>query len=250
MRFISWNVNGIRACLNKGFNDFFLNSEADFFCIQESKAKEEQVEYRTDGYYQYWYSAIKPGYSGTVIFCKEKPQNIAFDFNTGLFDDEGRVLTLEFTEFYLVNTYTPNSQRGLTRLDYRLSWQDAYLTYIQSLDKHKPVILCGDLNVAHHEIDIKNPKGNRNNAGFTDQERAKMSELLEIGLVDTFRYFHPEQTDAYTWWSYMGGARARNTGWRIDYFLASERLKNRFSSAAIHPEIMGSDHCPISFIIS
>ncbi|MBS7526497.1 exodeoxyribonuclease III [Fusibacter paucivorans] len=245
MKFISWNVNGIRACVKKGFLDYFQSVDADFFCIQETKMQEGQLTLELDGYEQYWYSAEKKGYSGTAIFTKHKPLSVSRGIGIEEHDHEGRVLTLAYEAFYLVNVYTPNSKRDLLRLDYRMTWEEAFLAYLKKLEETKPVIVCGDLNVAHREIDLKNPKTNRRNAGFTDEERNKISILLENGFVDTFRYFYPDLEGAYTWWSYMGKARANNTGWRIDYFIASESLKGALNEAAIHADIMGSDHCPI-----
>ena len=245
MRFISWNVNGIRACIKKGFPDFFSSIDADFFCLQESRAMPEQIDFTPEGYHAYWHPALKAGYAGTVVFAKQEPLAIRRDFGIPEHDGEGRVLTLEYPDFYLVNTYTPNSQRDLMRLDYRMMWQDAYSQFLTELDSDKPVILCGDLNVAHQEIDIKNPKTNRRNAGFTDEERQKMTDLLAAGFIDTFRHFNPDVTDAYTWWSHMANARARNVGWRIDYFLVSSRLIDSVQNPAIYPDILGSDHCPV-----
>ena len=245
MRFISWNVNGLRACIKKGFPDFFTSIDADFFCLQESRAMPEQIDFIPDGYHVYWHPALKAGYSGTVVYAKQEPLAIHRDFGIPEHDGEGRVLTLEYPSFYLVNTYTPNSQRDLMRLEYRLVWQDAYSQFLSELDGQKPVILCGDLNVAHQEIDIKNPKTNRRNAGFTDEERQKMTDLLATGFIDTYRHFNPEVTDAYTWWSHMANARARNVGWRIDYFLVSSRLIDSVQNPAIYPAVMGSDHCPV-----
>ena len=249
MKLISWNVNGIRACLNKGFADFFNIINADIFCIQETKMQEGQVEIDFPGYYQYWNSAIKKGYSGTAIFTKTKPISVSLGIDIEEHDKEGRVITLEFEKFYLVNVYTPNSQRELTRLEYRMTWEDEFKAYLINLNKAKPVIICGDLNVAHNEIDLKNPKTNTRNAGFTIEERKKMTNLLEEGFVDTFRYMYPELEGAYTWWSYMAAARERNVGWRIDYFLVSDKLKSEIKNARIYPEIMGSDHCPVELEI-
>lgn len=245
MRLISWNVNGLRACINKGFMDYFNKVEADIFCIQETKLQQGQIDLDLDGYYLYWNYAEKKGYSGTAIFTKIKPLSVKYGIGIEEHDNEGRVITLEYEDFYLVNVYTPNSQRELARLDYRMRWQDDFKDYLKKLDLIKPVILCGDLNVAHKEIDIKNPDTNRRNAGFTDEEREKMTELLNEGFIDTFRYFYPDKEDAYTWWSYMRKSRERNIGWRIDYFIVSERLKDRLKDAQIHSDIMGSDHCPI-----
>jgi len=245
MKLISWNVNGLRACVNKGFLDYFKEVDADIFCIQETKLQEGQIQLELDGYYQYWNYAVKKGYSGTAVFTKKKPLSVKYGLDIEEHDQEGRLITLEFEEFYLVNVYTPNSQRELARLDYRMTWEDDFRRYLKDLDSKKPVVLCGDLNVAHKEIDLKNPESNRKNAGFTDEERAKMTELLNSGFIDTFRYFYPDKEDAYTWWSYMGKARERNVGWRIDYFIVSERLKDKIKDAQIHSDIMGSDHCPV-----
>ncbi|MDK2866318.1 MAG: exodeoxyribonuclease [Clostridiales bacterium] len=245
MKFISWNVNGIRACVKKGFLDYFQSVDADFFCIQETKMQEGQLELELVGYEQYWYSAEKKGYSGTAIFTKHTPISVTQGIGIEEHDHEGRVLTLAYESFYLVNVYTPNSKRDLLRLDYRMTWEDAFLAYLKKLEETKPVIVCGDLNVAHREIDLKNPKTNRRNAGFTDEERNKISIMLENGFIDTFRYFYPDLEGAYTWWSYMGKARENNTGWRIDYFITSASLEDKLNEAAIHAEIMGSDHCPI-----
>ena len=245
VKLISWNVNGIRACINKGFIDFFKFIDADMFCIQETKMQEGQVEIELPGYYQYWNSAIKKGYSGTAIFTKTKPINVTYGIDKEIHDTEGRVITLEYNEFYLVNVYTPNSQRELTRLEYRMTWEDEFRKYLQKINKKKPVVICGDLNVAHKEIDLKNPKTNRRNAGFTDEEREKMTDLLDVGFIDTYRKLYPEQENKYTWWSYMANARERNIGWRIDYFLVSNNLDNKIREADIYPEIFGSDHCPV-----
>jgi len=249
MKLISWNVNGLRACLNKGFLDYFHKVDADIFCIQETKLQEGQIKLDLEGYYQYWNYAEKKGYSGTAVFTKIKPLSVSYGIGIEEHDKEGRVITLEFDDFYLVNVYTPNSQRELARLDYRMKWEDDFREYLKNLEKNKPVIVCGDLNVAHKEIDIKNPEVNRRNAGFTDEEREKMTILLESGFVDTFRYFYPDKKDAYTWWSYMRKAREKNIGWRIDYFLVSKSLVNRLKSAAIHSDVMGSDHCPVELVI-
>ncbi|SCY43397.1 exodeoxyribonuclease III [Alkaliphilus peptidifermentans] len=245
MKLISWNVNGLRACVGKGFKDYFKDSDADIFCLQETKLQEGQIEIDLEGYYQYWNYAVKKGYSGTAIFSKLKPISVNYGLNIEEHDQEGRVITLEFEDFYLVNVYTPNSQRGLARLDYRMTWEDAFRIYLKELDSKKPVILCGDLNVAHKEIDLKNPKTNKLSAGFTDEERAKITELLNEGFVDSYRFFYPDQEGAYTWWSYIGKARERNTGWRIDYFVVSDKLTNRLKDSQIHHNIMGSDHCPV-----
>ena len=245
MRLISWNVNGLRACLGKGFLEYFKEIDGDFFCLQETKLQEGKLELELDGYHQYWNYAVKKGYSGTGVLTKHQPLAVNYGIGIAEHDQEGRVLTLEFDGFYLVNVYTPNAQRGLARLDYRMTWEDAFRAYLKDLDSKKPVIICGDLNVAHKEIDIKNPKTNRKSAGFSDEERSKMTELLEVGFVDTFRYFYPDKEGAYTWWSYFANARERNIGWRIDYFLVSERLKSALKDAEIHPQVMGSDHCPV-----
>lgn len=249
MKIISWNVNGLRACINKGFIDFFKEKKADFFCVQETKMQKGQAEINFDGYLQYWNSAKKKGYSGTAIFTKQKPINVTYDINLQEHSLEGRVITLEMDNFYLVNCYTPNSQRGLARIEYRMKWEDDFREYLLSLDKKKPVILCGDLNVAHNEIDLKNPSSNHKNAGFSDQERAKMTQLLNSGFIDTFRYLYPNRDSIYTWWSYMFNARANNVGWRIDYFIVSSRMIEKVSDSIIHDEIMGSDHCPIELIL-
>ena len=251
MKIISWNVNGIRACVNKGFLDYFKEVDADIFCLQETKLQEGQIELDLEGYHQFWCYAEKKGYSGTAIFSKQKPLNVIYGINNKEIEtpNEGRVITLEFEDFYMITVYTPNSQNELKRLDYRMKWDDAFRNYITELDNKKPVILCGDLNVAHREIDLKNPKGNRRNAGFTDEERNKFSELLEAGFIDTYRYFNPDKTEAYSWWSYRFKAREKNAGWRIDYFCASERLKDRLVSADIHKDILGSDHCPVELVI-
>lgn len=248
-KLISWNVNGLRACVKKGFLDYFKDVDADIFCIQESKLQEGQIDLNLEGYYDYWNYAEKKGYSGTAIFTKEKPLNVTLGLGIEEHDKEGRVITLEFEDFYMITVYTPNSQDKLARIDYRMSWEDAFLNYLKELEKNKPVIVCGDLNVAHKEIDLKNPKSNRNNAGFSDQEREKFSTLLSNGFIDTFRYFYPDKEGAYSWWSYRFNARANNAGWRIDYFLTSNSLKDRLVSADIHNEIFGSDHCPVELVI-
>ena len=248
MKFISWNVNGFRACLNKGFGDFFANEDADFFSIQESKMQPGQAEFETPNHHQYWYSAEKKGYSGTAIFAKHKPISVKYGIGIDEHDHEGRAITLEYENFYLLNVYTPNSQRELTRLDYRMTWEDALRNYMMELDKVKPVIYCGDLNVAHEEIDLKNPKTNHFSAGFTDEERSKFSELLASGFSDTFRSLYPDKVE-YSWWSYMFQARQKNVGWRIDYFVVSNRIMDKVKEAKIHTEIMGSDHCPVSIEI-
>lgn len=245
MKLISWNVNGIRACVGKGFLEFFKEVDADIFCIQESKMQAGQLELDLPGYHQYWNYAEKKGYSGTAIFTKKKPLAVVNGMGIPEHDKEGRVVTLEFENFYMVTVYTPNSQNELARLDYRMAWEDAFLEYLKGLEKTKPVIVCGDMNVAHKEIDLKNPKTNRRNAGFTDEERDKFSALLESGFVDTFRYFYPEQEGIYSWWSYRFKAREKNAGWRIDYFLVSECLKDKLQDAKILTEVMGSDHCPV-----
>ena len=248
-KMISWNVNGLRACLGKGFLEYLKESDADIFCIQESKLQEGQVELELPGYHQYWNYAEKKGYSGTAMFTKEEPIAVTYGLGIEEHDHEGRVITAEFPEYYVVTCYTPNSQDGLKRLDYRMQWEDAFRAYLKALETKKPVIFCGDLNVAHQEIDLKNPKTNRKNAGFSDEERAKFTELLEAGFVDTFRYFYPDQEGIYSWWSYRFSARAKNAGWRIDYFCVSESLKDRLVDAKIHTEVMGSDHCPVELDI-
>lgn len=245
MKLISWNVNGFRAVLGKGFAEIFKTLDADIFCLQETKMQPGQAEFSPEGYFQYWYSAEKKGYSGTAVFTKREPLSVAYGIGQEEHSHEGRAITLEFEEFYLVNVYTPNSQNELARLDYRMQWEDDLLAYLKELDAKKPVVYCGDLNVAHTEIDLKNPKTNRNSAGFSDAERAKMTQLLQSGFVDTFRYFYPDVTGAYTWWSYFRKARATNAGWRIDYFIVSERLKDRMKDAVIYADVMGSDHCPV-----
>jgi len=248
-KLISWNVNGIRACVTKGFLDYFNKVDADIFCIQESKLQEGQIDLELEGYHQYWNYAEKKGYSGTAIFTKDAPISVAYGIGIDEHDKEGRVITLEFDDFYMITMYTPNSQRELARLDYRMDWENCFIEYINNLDKNKPVIVCGDLNVAHKEIDLKNPKTNRKSAGFSDEEREKFSEFLESGFIDTYRYFYPHKEGAYSWWSYMFNARANNAGWRIDYFCVSERLKDKLVSADIHTEILGSDHCPVELVI-
>lgn len=245
MKLISWNVNGLRACVGKGFLDYFKEQQADIFCLQETKLQEGQIELELDGYHQYWNYAEKKGYSGTAIFTKEKPISVHYGIGIEEHDKEGRVITLEFEKFYMITVYTPNSQEKLARLDYRMKWEEDFKSYLLELDKKKPVIVCGDLNVAHKEIDLKNPKTNRKNAGFSDEEREKMTKLLESGFVDSFRYFYPDKTDIYSWWSYRFSARAKNAGWRIDYFLVSDRIKGNMKGAEIHTEILGSDHCPV-----
>ncbi|TYS47898.1 exodeoxyribonuclease III [Bacillus infantis] len=245
MKLVSWNVNGIRACVKKGFLDFFMEENADIFCIQESKLQEGQIELDLDGYHQYWNYAEKKGYSGTALFTKEKPLHVSYGIAGRETEPEGRSLTLEFENFYLLNVYTPNSKRDLARLPYRLEWEDEIRGYILELEQKKPVILCGDLNVAHQDIDLKNARSNRGNSGFTDEERGKMTSLLSEGFVDSFRYLYPEQEGAYTWWSYMAKVRERNIGWRIDYFIVSDNLKEHILDSKIYCDIMGSDHCPI-----
>ncbi|MDD2283074.1 MAG: exodeoxyribonuclease III [Eubacteriales bacterium] len=246
MKLASWNVNGLRACVNKGFLESFAAIDSDIFCLQEIKLQEGQIHLDLEGYQQYWNYAVKKGYSGTAVFTRLTPLSVQYGLGQAEHDREGRVLNLEFDDFYLVNVYTPNSQRGLARLEYRLEWEDVFREYLKELDSKKPVIICGDLNVAHKEIDIKNPASNRKNAGFTDEERAKLTELLDQGFIDTFRHFYPDKKDAYSWWSYFSNARERNIGWRIDYFLVSDRLKKSLTDAAILSYIMGSDHCPVT----
>ncbi len=253
MKLVSWNVNGLRAVINKGFVEFFKEIDADVFCIQETKMQEDQIDDNIKeifkGYNTYWNSAEKKGYSGTAIMTKDKPLNVEYGIGIEEHDKEGRVITLEFDKFYMVNCYTPNSKRELERLDYRMVWEDAFRNYLIELNKKKPVIVCGDLNVAHKEIDLKNPKTNRRNAGFTDEEREKMTELLNAGFTDTFRYLYPDKTDMYTWWSYMFKAREKNAGWRIDYFIVSDSIKDKIKESYIYSEIMGSDHCPVGLDI-
>ena len=254
MKLISWNVNGLRAVVTKGFKDFFDSIDADFFCIQETKMQEDQIDLTINSilkdYNQYWNSAEKKGYSGTAIFCKEKPLNVTYGLGIEEHDNEGRIITLEYDKFYLVNCYTPNSKRELERLDYRQVWEDEVRKYLKRLEESKPVIYCGDLNVAHKEIDLKNPKTNHFSAGFTDEEREKMTELLNEGFIDTYRYLYPEKEEAYTWWSYMRQAREKNIGWRIDYFIVSGSIKDKIEDAKIHSDILGSDHCPIELDIT
>ena len=245
MKFISWNVNGLRACLGKGFQSFFDAQNADFFCLQETKLQPDQINLELPGYQQFWCSAEKKGYSGTAIFAKEPPLSVHYGIGIPELDTEGRLITLEYPDFWLVTCYTPNAQRELARIDHRLKWDDAFREYLTRLDETKPVIACGDLNVAHQEIDLKNPKSNRGSAGFSDEERASFTRLLDAGFTDTFRHLHPEATGCYTWWSYMFKAREKNAGWRIDYFLVSHRLKERILNAYIHADVMGSDHCPV-----
>lgn len=249
MKLISWNVNGLRAVMNKGFKEFFDSEDADVVCLQETKLQEGQIEYSPQNYFIYWNSAEKKGYSGTVVFTKEKPQKVSYGIGIEEHDKEGRVITLEYEKFYLVDCYTPNSQRELTRLEYRMKWEDDFRNYLINLNKSKPVIICGDLNVAHNEIDLKNPKTNRHNAGFTDEERGKMTELLESGFTDSFRYLYPDKTDIYSWWSYMFHAREKNAGWRIDYFIVSKELKEKIEDSKILTSVMGSDHCPVELDI-
>lgn len=249
MKLISWNVNGLRACVQKGFLEYFNRINADIFCIQETKLQKGQIDLEFEGYNQYWNYAERKGYSGTAVFSRIKPLNVSYGIEIEEHDKEGRVITLEFEDFYLVTVYTPNSQEKLARLDYRMKWEDDFRGYIKKLDMIKPVVLCGDLNVAHREIDLKNPNSNRKNAGFTDEERNKFTELLNEGFIDTYRYFYPDKEGAYTWWSYRFNARANNAGWRIDYFCVSERFKDRLVSADIHSDVFGSDHCPIELII-
>jgi exodeoxyribonuclease-3 len=245
MKFISWNVNGLRACMQKGFPDFFQSIDADFFCLQETKLQEGQITLDLPGYQQYWCYAEKKGYSGTAIFTKHDPLRVRYGVGVPELDTEGRLITLEYEDFFLVTCYTPNAQRELARIDHRLQWEDAFRAYLMELDKQKCVIICGDLNVAHNEIDLKNPASNRGNAGFSDQERGAFGKLLDSGFTDTFRYLYPDKTGAYSWWSYMFNARANNSGWRIDYFLVSDRLRDSIQGAAIHADVMGSDHCPV-----
>ena len=249
MKFISWNVNGLRACMQKGFMDFFLQEDADFFCLQETKLQEGQIDLQLPGYTQYWNYADKKGYSGTAIFAKENPLSLNYGIGIDELDTEGRVITLEYANFYLVTCYTPNAQRELARLNHRMKWEEAFLCYLQQLDQKKPVILCGDLNVAHKEIDLKNPASNRGSAGFSDEERGCFSRLLDAGFTDTFRHLHPDLTGAYTWWSYMFNARKNNAGWRIDYFITSKALNEKIIETPIYNDVMGSDHCPVGLIL-
>ncbi|MEE3384452.1 MAG: exodeoxyribonuclease III [Prevotella sp.] len=250
MKLISWNVNGLRACAGKGFEESFKALDADFFCLQETKMQAGQLDLVFSGYESYWNYADKKGYSGTAIYTKQKPLNVSYGIGIDEHDHEGRVITLEMENFFLVTVYTPNSQDGLKRLDYRMKWEDDFQAYLKGLDEKKPVIVCGDMNVAHEEIDLKNPKTNRKNAGFTDEEREKFSQLLQKGFVDTFRYFYPDKTEAYSWWSYRFHAREKNAGWRIDYFVVSERLADKLEGASIHNEVYGSDHCPVELTIN
>lgn len=249
MKFISWNVNGLRACVTKGFMEFFKEIDADIFCLQETKLQEGQIDLDLEGYYDYWNYAQKKGYSGTAIFSKNKALDVKYGIGIEEHDNEGRVITLEFEDFYFVTVYTPNSQQGLKRLEYRMQWEDDFRDYLNRLDEIKPVIMCGDLNVAHTEIDLKNPKTNRKNAGFTDDERNKFTDFLNSGFIDTYRFFNPDKEGVYSWWSYRFNARNNNAGWRIDYFCASDKLKDRLLSADIHTEILGSDHCPVELVI-
>ncbi|WP_099224369.1 exodeoxyribonuclease III [Listeria costaricensis] len=250
MKLISWNVNGLRAAVKKGFIDYFDAADADIFCLQETKLQEGQIDLPTDGYYAYWNYAVKKGYSGTAVFTKKEPLHVQYGLDMPEHDQEGRVITLEFDDFYLVTVYTPNSQSELKRLPYRMTWEEAFLVHLKALDQQKPVIVCGDLNVAHQEIDLKNPRTNRKNAGFTDEERGKFTEWLAAGFTDSFRYFYPTLEEAYSWWSYRGNARARNTGWRIDYFVVSNRLEPKLEAAKIHADVLGSDHCPVELTIN
>ncbi|MBZ5751034.1 exodeoxyribonuclease III [Metabacillus rhizolycopersici] len=245
MKLVSWNVNGIRACVRKGFLHYFNEVDADIFCIQESKLQEGQITLDLEGYHQYWNYAVKKGYSGTAIFTKKKPLSVSYGVGQNEHEQEGRIITLEFAEFYLLTVYTPNAKRDLSRLDYRLQWEDEIRQYMIDLERKKPVILCGDLNVAHQEIDLKNSKSNKGNSGFTEEERRKMTALLDGGFVDSYRFFYPEKQDVYTWWSYMSKVRERNIGWRIDYFIVSKKLSDRLIDAQVHSDIMGSDHCPV-----
>ena len=249
MKFISWTVNGIRACMGKGFEEYFKSADADIFCLQETKMQEGQLDFAPEGYHCYWNYAEKKGYSGTAIFSKVEPVSVTYGIGIEEHDKEGRVITAEYEDFYFITCYTPNSQNELKRLDYRMVWEDDFLAYLKKLEETKPVILCGDLNVAHKEIDLKNPKTNRKNAGFTDEERNKMSTLLDSGFTDTFRYFYPDREEIYSWWSYRFSAREKNAGWRIDYFIVSDSLRDRLESADIHTQIYGSDHCPVELVI-
>ena len=250
MKLVSWNVNGLRACMNKGFAEFFNAVDADVVCLQEIKMEREQANFEFEGYTSFWNSAMKKGYSGTAVFTRVEPLFVSYGIGIARHDDEGRVITLEFEQFYLVNVYTPNSKSELARLDYRMEWEDDFRGYLCALDLKKPVVVCGDLNVAHEEIDLKNPKPNRGSAGFTDEEREKLTRLLAEGFIDSYRHLYPTETGAYSWWSYRGNARANNTGWRIDYFLVSQKLKDKIFSAAIHQQVTGSDHCPVELVIS
>lgn len=245
MKLISWNVNGLRACLEKGFGQFFKEAEADFVCIQETKMQPGQADFRPEGYYQYWNSAVRKGYSGTAVFTKHEPLSVSYDLGIAEHGDEGRVITLEYEEYFVVTVYTPNSKRDLSRLEYRMKWEDDFRNYLVGLDQKKPVIICGDMNVAHQEIDLKHPKSNRKNSGFTEEERGKFSRLLQSGFTDSFRWLYPDRADAYSWWSYLYHARETNAGWRIDYFLVSDRLRGRIREAKILTDVYGSDHCPV-----
>jgi len=249
MKLISWNVNGLRACVNKGFFDFFNSEKVDIFCVQETKMEKTQADFKFPGYFEYWNSAMKKGYSGTAVFSKVKPVNVTYGLGSEEYDKEGRVITCEYEKFFLVNVYVPNAQRELTRLSYRMKWEDIFRNYVSALNKSKPVIICGDMNVAHNEIDLKNFKTNVGNAGFTNEERAKMTELLSSGFVDTFRFLYPEKPGAYSWWSYMFNARKNNAGWRIDYFIVSDKLKSFIKDSIIYSDILGSDHCPVGLDI-
>lgn len=249
MKLISWNVNGLRACMKKGFEEYFKEADADIFCVQETKLQEGQIDFQPEGYECYWNYAEKKGYSGTAVFTKKKPLEVVYGIGIDEHDHEGRVITLEYDNFYFVTVYTPNSQSELARLPYRMQWEDAFRDYLKELDAHKPIILCGDLNVAHTEIDLKNPKTNKKNAGFTQEERDKFTELLDAGFVDSFRYFYPDKTGAYSWWSYRFKAREKDAGWRIDYFVVSDRIKEQMKDALIYKEVMGSDHCPVGLEI-
>lgn len=248
MKLISWNVNGLRACMGKGFDEYFKEADADFFCLQETKLQEGQIDFAPEGYYCYWNYAEKKGYSGTAIFTKHEPLNVTYGIGIDEHDHEGRVITLEYPNFYMITVYVPNSQDELKRLEYRMRWEDDFRDYVKRLDKKKPVIWCGDLNVAHEEIDLKNPKTNRRNAGFTDEERSMFTNTVKSGFIDTFRYFYPDKEHIYSWWSYRFHAREKNSGWRIDYFVCSDRLRNKLKDALIHSDIMGSDHCPVELI--
>lgn len=250
MKLISWNVNGLRACVQKGFTEYFNEVDADIFCVQETKLQEGQIDFAPEGYHCYWNYADKKGYSGTAMFTKREPLNVTYGIGIDKHDHEGRVITAEFEDFYMIVCYTPNSQRELTRLEYRVHWENDFREYLKNLSTKKPLILCGDLNVAHNEIDLKNPKTNHHNAGFTDEERGEMTRLLDSGFIDTFRYFYPDAEGRYSWWSYRFKAREKNAGWRIDYFIVSEALKTRLKDADIHHDIMGSDHCPVELVIS
>ena len=250
MKFISWNVNGLRACVQKGFYDYFQSADAAVFCLQVTKMQPGQAQIETPGYLQFWNSAEKKGYSGTAVFTRREPLAVTYDIGDSAHVGEGRAITLEFPELYLVTVYTPSSQEGLARLPYRMEWEDAFRAYLKGLDEKKPVVVCGDMNVAHEEIDLKNPKSNRRNAGFSDEERAKMTELLGSGFTDTFRYLYPDLSGAYSWWSYRFKAREKNAGWRIDYFLVSDRLRDQIRAAEIHSDVLGSDHCPVSLVLA